>query len=497
MPHNWAVEPEHDAQDDAQILKTIPPAARPSWWKRRTYGQRVAVGVVSYVLVAIPVVLYAPGALLNNWVPGQTPEEQGKLLGAAGNLVLLALGGVIAVVTVGLSLSRHRQEIDAAERDRQRLLDDQKREQARLSEVDRQRRIETERVLRERFVTTVKLLSDPAPVNRQAALFALGALADDWDAFGNTDEVQVCIEVLTSYLRAPRSDDMLSPLDAEEAHYLEPEDYYDAQRTTPQEVSVKQAGYTVIRNHIQWEAAPNWHDRPINLARAHIDFHVELLRARVDLGGVIDLTAARIAPGGTVDLGAVRISNRGRVSLMDARISGAGGVDMTAADVSNHGMLTLMNVTLTRALVLLVNAKITNYGSVIIRNSSIRHGASVDLKGAEISDGGTVDLMASKISADRGVILRNAKIRDGGSVNLGEAVISDGGIVDLSAAKITHDGIVDLGAATIDDRGHVNLSGALISDGGSISLTATTIGEGGYVIRPNGVRSKKAKSEPA
>ncbi len=497
MPHNWAVEREHEAQDDAQILKTIPPAAGPSWWKRRTYGQRVAVGVVSYVLVAIPVVLYAPGALLNNWVPGQTPEEQGKLLGAAGNLVLLALGGVIAVVTVGLSLSRHRQEIDAAERDRQRLRDDQKREQARLSEVDRQRRIETERVLRERFVTTVKLLSDPAPVNRQAALFALGALADDWDALGNPGEVQVCIEVLTSYLRAPRSDDMLLPLDAEEAHYLDPDDYYDAQRTTPQEVSVKQAGYTVIRNHLQWEAASNWHDRVINLARAHIDFHVEIPRVKIDRGGFIDLSAARIARGGNVDLSAARIRNHGRVSLTAALINGDGLVNMTAAKVSNHGMLTLTDVTLSRAHVRLVNAKIENYGSVIIRNATIRHGASLDLKSAEISDGGMVDLMASTISADSGVILRNAKIRDRGSVNLGEGVIRDGGSVDLSAAKITHDGIVDLGAATIDDRGHVNLSGALISDGGHISLTATTIGEGGFVIRPTGVRSKKAKSEPA
>lgn len=457
-------------QDEAQTPKTIVPTARPSWWKRLPYGQRVAIGVVSYMLVAIPVILYAPAALLNNWVPGQTPEEQGKLLGAAGNLVLLALGGVIAVVSVGLSLSRHRQEIDAAERDRQRLSDDRKREQARLREVDRQRRIETERVLRERFVTTVKLLSDPAPVNRQAALFALGALADDWAALGNPDEVQVCIEVLTGYLRAPRSDDMLSPLDAEEAHYLEPDEYYDAQRTTPQEVSVKQAGYTVIRNHLQVEATPNWHDRLINLARSHIDFHVELLRVRVERGGVVDLSAARIAHGGIVDLGAARISDHGRVYLTDARISGGGIVDMTAAEISNRGILMLMGVTLSHGHVRLQNAKIMNYGSVIIRNATIRRG-NVDLKGSEISDDGTVDLMAS--------------------------TISDGGSVDLSAAKISHDGIVNLGAATIDDRGHVNLLGAVISDGGRISLTAVTIGEGGYVIRPNGVRSKKNKTEPA
>ena len=120
MPHNWAVEREHEAQDDAQILKTIPPAAGPSWWKRRTYGQRVAVGVVSYVLVAIPVVLYAPGALLNNWVPGQTPEEQGKLLGAAGNLVLLAHAQIAARHRhiVRHAISHHRKR-----RHQRRILD--------------------------------------------------------------------------------------------------------------------------------------------------------------------------------------------------------------------------------------------------------------------------------------------------------------------------------------------------------------------------------------
>ncbi len=140
---------------------------------RRKYGWLVAVAVVGYLVLAFLVILWAPAALLNNWVPGLTPRQQSKLLGSARNLMLLSLGGVVAVVGVGISLSRHQQELEAAQRDRDRLNADRERERARRVEVDAQRNVETERTLRERFVTTVQLLSDPSPVNRQAALSAL------------------------------------------------------------------------------------------------------------------------------------------------------------------------------------------------------------------------------------------------------------------------------------------------------------------------------------
>ncbi len=253
MPHNRAVDAQPDAQDPQTPAEIeAAPSSRPPLWHR--FGVWVTVGVVLYVIAGAILLVKVPDRLLAHWFPTLDESARAAFLGPAANVVLFGLGGTIALVGVGLSLSRHRQELEAAERDRQRLVDDQARERARQGEVDDQRRIDTERALRERFVTTVKLLSDPAPVNRQAALFALGALADDWHAFEKPDEVQVCIEVLTGYLRAPRTDDMLVPLTQEQLDTLSREERHAAQRTTAQEISVKQAGYTVIRNHLAGQA---------------------------------------------------------------------------------------------------------------------------------------------------------------------------------------------------------------------------------------------------
>lgn len=471
---------------DGQPTKAGRVARLLAWWKRVSYGRRIAVCVAAYVVAAIPIVLYVPAGLLNNWVPGLAPVEQGKLLGAAGNLVLLALGGVIAVVSVGLSLSRHRQELDAAERDRQRLSDDQDREEARLLEVLDQRRIETERSLRERFVTTVQLLSDSAPVNRQAALYALGALADDWDAFGKPDEVQVCVEVLTGYLRAPRTKEMLTPLDTADAYDTNPDDYYYAQRTTPLEVAVKQAGYTVIRNHLRQGASPNWQRRQLNLSRAHIDFPVELLQPHIRGGGALDLRDIWIGLNGSVDLAAARISETGRLQLTDAVIAGRGSIDLQAALVSGRGSLDLRRASISGGQVKLMKAKVTDQGNVILRGISIRRdGGNVDLTGASIDDGGNVDLTDASIHDEGRALLRQVVISDDGNVDVGGATVGGGGNIDFSGVIVRDRGRIDFTHTAIGATGGVDLSGAVFSDGATVDLDAPKITRGGYLIRPD------------
>ncbi|WP_307447513.1 MULTISPECIES: hypothetical protein [Microbacterium] len=362
---------------------------RVRWWRR--FGTLVTAGVVLYVIVGGVLLLKVPDRLLANWFPDLTSQERAAFLGPATTAVLFALGGTIALVGVGLSLSRHRQELEAAARDRERLHDDREREQARRDEVDAQRRIETERALRERFVTTVKLLSDTAPVNRQAALFALGALADDWDAFGKSDEVQVCIEVLTGYLRAPRSDEMLGPLSEEEHDQLDPSERREAQRTTPQEVSVKQAGYAVIRTHLREDGPARWHNRVLNLAGAHIDF-------------TVDLSLTTIANGGAVILAEAKITNRGAVYLSGATITDRGSVNLTGATITNGGY------------VLLASATITNRGSV-----------SLDF--ASVTNGGVVNV-------------DNTTITNSGTINFSDATITDRGYANLDFAKVTNGGWV-------------------------------------------------------
>lgn len=430
MPHNRAVDAELDAHETQPAAEepSAPPERR--GLKSVSYGWRITVGVLIYLVIAFFTVLYAPAALLNNWITGNDTAEKAKVIAAAGNLVLLALGGVIAVVTVGLSMSRHRQEREAAERDRQRLADDRKREQARRAEVEAQRRIDTERALRERFVTTVKLLSDPAPVNRQAALFALGALADDWDAFGKLDEVQVCIEVLTGYLRAPRTDDMLVPLTQEQLDMIPPDERRDAQRTTAQEISVKRAGYTVIRNHLTQGVASRWHDRSINLAQAHVDF-------------TLDLTDARVTGDGRVDLTAATITGDGRVDMLGATITGDGEVDFALAKISDDGVVDMLGVT------------ISVRGMVNLSDVMVAGDGEVNMLGATISDSGMVDLKDAIIAGDGLVNLAAATISDRASVNLRDVTISDRGRVDLRDAKAYGDGRVYVTDLTITDEvGH-------------------------------------------
>ncbi len=343
MPHNRAVDEQPDAQDPQTPaeIEAAPPSRPPLW---RRFGVWVTVGVVLYIIGGAILLVKVPDRLLAHWFPTLDESARAAFLGPAANVVLFGLGGTIALVGVGLSLSRHRQELEAAERDRQRLVDDQARERARQDEVDVQRRIDTERALRERFVTTVKLLSDPAPVNRQAALFALGALADDWHAFGKPDEVQVCIEVLTGYLRAPRTDDMLVPLTQEQLDTLSREERHAAQRTTAQERSVKEAGYTVIRNHLAGQAAPHWHDRRIDLSGAHIDFRIGLQGATVSGSGRMQLAGATVGPGGWVDLEGATISDGGQVNLGVATIN-SGWVNLKGATISDGGKVDLTGVT--------------------------------------------------------------------------------------------------------------------------------------------------------
>ena len=349
MPHNRAVDAEPDAHE-AQPAAEGPSAAHDRrGLKRVSYGWRITIGVLIYLVVAFVTVLYAPAALLNNWITGNDTAEKAKVVAAAGNLVLLALGGVIAVVTVGLSMSRHRQEREAAERDRQRLDDDRKREQARRDEVEAQRRIDAERALRDRFVTAVKLLSDPSATSRQAALFALGALADDWDVFGQPDEVQVCIEVLAGYLRSPVHAGGMSSL----------------------ERVVRQAGFRIIRTHLRPTAPSGWSARRIDLGGIYLDFDVDLSGIVVMLRGVLDLQGATLDRGITLSLEGAVVGDAGVIALSGAGITPGSTVDLTGAQITNNAVVMFDGAQIVkRNEVILGSARLSDDGSVILPDGS-------------------------------------------------------------------------------------------------------------------------------
>ena len=69
---------------------------------------------------------------------------------------------------------------------------------------------ERESGLRERYTTAAQQLADDNPAIREAGVYALAALGDDWIWYGELtrqpqlghSELQVCVNLLCSYLRA-------------------------------------------------------------------------------------------------------------------------------------------------------------------------------------------------------------------------------------------------------------------------------------------------------
>ncbi|WP_157195523.1 pentapeptide repeat-containing protein [Nocardia tenerifensis] len=82
--------------------------------------------------------------------------------------------------------AHHREDAD---RERERYRDDSRRAR--------------ESALRERYATIVNQVAHDSAAVRLGGVYALSSLADDWHAFGDDDERQVCINLLRLYLRGP------------------------------------------------------------------------------------------------------------------------------------------------------------------------------------------------------------------------------------------------------------------------------------------------------
>ncbi|MGC5172087.1 hypothetical protein ACLQ2Q_15700 [Microbacterium sp. DT81.1] len=299
---------------------------------------------MAYVVLGCLLLWLAPEPLLNNWLPGSTVEERGRLLGTAAQVILLGLGGLIAIVGVALSLSRHRQELEAAERDRQRLVDDRHKEATRRDESEEQRLLNIERELRARFVTAVDLIGSDLAIRRTAAIYALGALADDWDDHGRRDEVQVCVDVICAYLRAP------SP---------------GPESSTPRdEVEIKTTAYRLIRAHMQPGANRSWSTLKLDLNRARIDFGV--------------------------DLDSIVITGSGQLSFANATIRN--NIWMNWATISDGGRLSLRGASIRSGAIWLGSATITRAYQISFDHTDFKDQGRLHLHGATISDGEELDM---------------------------------------------------------------------------------------------------------
>ena len=436
-----------------------------------------SVGAVVVVVVAVAylvggglALLHLPAALLENWVPDGTTEERGKLLGQSAQIVLFGLGGIIAVVGVTLSILRHREELAAAERDRLRREDDLTKEATRKDEAHLQRRSDAEREMRSRFVIAVDLLSSTASIKRTAALYALAALADDWDTHGRTDEVQVCIDVICGYLRAP------IPL--------------ERRNSTDEDKEVKAAGFALIAERLRQGSTHSWSAKRINLSRSHIDLPLNFTNATLTDGGIVNLEDATVSDGGIVNLDGVSVSARGRVNLDRATVSGQGRLSLNRATVSEDGWLTLDVLTINDGgLVHLHRATVKHGGMVSLHDSTVTggilrlsvmtvSGGSVLMDGLIVNNSGRVGLSRITVVAGGRLSLDEMNVSDS-EVRIPRVTVGQGGMVSLDGLTVNEGGKLVLSAATVEDGGIVDITGATVKRGGVVDLGRATVADGG------------------
>lgn len=439
-------------------------------------GAVIAIGFGSVVAL-----LSIPGPLSNNWLQSvdlsEIDDPEARVIQAiapAAQTVLFAIGGLIALIGLALSLDRHALAVEQAKADRED-------EATRIGELAEQRRMDQERELRARFVTAVELLSDvDKATTRQAGMYALAALADDWAAFGNLRERDVCIEVMCGYLRSA----------------WDPAD--DA--TADDERRIRATGVNEIAVHLRAEAGDrSWDGARFNLQNAIVHFDVNaseihVAESTLDLsgakfwGGTVSFSGAKFSGGtvsfsgatfwggmvsfdgatfsdGTVSFSGAKFSS-GEVSFYDATFSGGTvsfyGAMFLGGEVSFYGAKFSGGMVFFDGAKFL-GGKVAFYGAKFL-------GGRVAFYGATFSDG-TVSFNDAKFSGRCNVLFTTAKF-SGGDVSFNDATFSDKCVVSFFDATFSDECVVFFSDATFSS-GEVSFVFAKFS-GGTVSSTAAT-----------------------
>ncbi|CAL9400837.1 hypothetical protein SUDANB95_01446 [Actinosynnema sp. ALI-1.44] len=160
----------------------------------------------------------------------------------------------------------------------------------RLGEAAERR--EDTKLFTDRFSGAAQLLGSDQAAVRLAGVYAMAALADDWEAHRQT-----CIDVLCAYLRMPHGDDVRDP---------------------DEERQVRHAVIGVVTQHLWPGAAVSWSGRTFDFTGARFD------------GGCFE--GVRVTAG-TRLLFTGAVFEEGRVSFRDADFAG-GEVEFAAALVA-------------------------------------------------------------------------------------------------------------------------------------------------------------------
>ena len=164
--------------------------------------------------------------------------------------------------------------------------------------------MERTRILNERFDTVAgQLGSDKPPAVRLAAVYAMAALADDWQ-----DHRQMCVDVLCAYLRMP-----YEPGPGDDAP-VEKRLAFQASR------EVRHTVIRVITAHLNGTAPVSWCGLNFDFAGAVVDGGD--FRGAKFSGGTVGFSNAEF-PAGEVNFAEAEFSG-GTVNFAGAKFSGAG-----------------------------------------------------------------------------------------------------------------------------------------------------------------------------
>ncbi|MFE9789811.1 pentapeptide repeat-containing protein [Nocardia salmonicida] len=152
---------------------------------------------IGIALVPIGASMAGFGAAALSGVDTSFSQPLATIIGGAGVLT----AGILTYING----QRSRVQAEAhhgadAERERERHGQDSRRERDRHAEDSRRTQVSS---LRDRYTAIAAQIAHESAAIRQAGVYALASLADDWATFKENDERQVCIDLLQWYLRVP------------------------------------------------------------------------------------------------------------------------------------------------------------------------------------------------------------------------------------------------------------------------------------------------------
>lgn len=299
----------------------------------------------------------------------------------------------------------------------------------RLSEAAERR--EDTKVFAERFSKASELIGSSEAAMRLAGIYAMSALADDWD-----DHRQTCIDVLCAYLRMPYTPPLTSPSPPKSgnrglglrkppvATHHAPTPAAAPSEDPREEQQVRHTVIRVIATHLRPGASVSWNGYTFDFTGATLDGG-DLSQVEIEptttmifrnatfrtgrfsfgfatfFGGDVDFRAAMIA-GGTVDFGGA-VFTGGLVDFGDAEFS-SGRINFICTTFSD-GTLSFSNTIFSGCTVSFLGARFvggavnfrTRLSDDIGRFGAKFSGSIVEFKGAQFSTG-TVDFRDAEFS---------------------------------------------------------------------------------------------------